>query len=55
MLHLIVTSPQSNRMAESFVKTLKRDYAKLAERTDLQTVIAQLSMDQHHGQHVVLD
>jgi putative transposase len=25
-----VTSPQSNGMAESFVKTLKRDYAKLA-------------------------
>jgi putative transposase len=24
-----VTSPQSNGMAESFVKTLKRDYAKL--------------------------
>lgn len=29
-------------MAESFVKTLKRDYAKLAERPDSQTVMAQL-------------
>ena len=29
-----VTSPQSNGMAESFVKTLKRDYAKLANRPD---------------------
>jgi putative transposase len=27
-----VTSPQSNGTAESFVKTLKRDYAKLANR-----------------------
>ena len=37
-----VTSPQSNGMAESFVKTLKRDYAKLAERPDSQTVMALL-------------
>ena len=37
-----VTSPQSNEMAESFVKTLKRDYAKLAYRPDSQTVMAQL-------------
>jgi putative transposase len=29
-----VTNPQSSGMAESFVKTLKRDYAKLAERPD---------------------
>jgi putative transposase len=29
-------------MAESFVKTLKRDYAKLADRADSQTVMAQL-------------
>ena len=37
-----VTSPQSNGMAESFVKTLKRDYAKLADRPDSQTVMKQL-------------
>ena len=36
-----VTSPQSNGMAESFVKTLKRDYAKLANRQDSKTVMAQ--------------
>ena len=29
-----VTSPQSKGMAESFVKTLKRDYVKLADRQD---------------------
>jgi putative transposase len=34
-----VTSQQSNGMAKSFVKTLKRDYAKLAERPDSQTVM----------------
>jgi len=37
----LVTSPQSNDMAENFVKTLKRDYAKLATRLDLKTVMAQ--------------
>ena len=37
-----VTSPQSNGMAESFVKTLKRDYVKLADQPDSQTVMAQL-------------
>jgi transposase InsO family protein len=37
-----VTSPQSNGMAESFVQKLKRDYAKLANRPDSKTVMAQL-------------
>jgi putative transposase len=37
-----VTSPQSNSMAESFVKTLKRGYAKLANRPDSKNVMAQL-------------
>jgi putative transposase len=36
------TSPQSNGMAESFVKTLKWDCAKLAEPPDSQTVMAHL-------------
>ncbi len=36
------TSPESKGMAESFVKTLKRNYAKLAELADSRTVIAQL-------------
>jgi putative transposase len=29
-------------IAESFVKTLKRDYAKLANKPDSKTVLAQL-------------
>jgi putative transposase len=37
-----VTSPQSNGMAESLVKTIKRDYASLAARTDAATVMQQL-------------
>ena len=37
-----VTSPQSNGMAENFVKTLKRDFAKLAIRPDSKNVMAQL-------------
>jgi putative transposase len=37
-----ITSPQSNGMAESFVKTFKRDYAKLAHSPDSQTVMGQL-------------
>ena len=48
-----VCSPQSNGMAESFVKTLKRDYAKLAERPDSQTVMAQLPkwFDDYNSYH----
>ena len=34
--------PQSNGMAESFVKTFKRDYAQLADRPDSKTVMNQL-------------
>jgi putative transposase len=37
-----VTSPKSNGKAESFVNTLKRDYAKLANRPDSKTMMAQL-------------
>jgi putative transposase len=48
-----VTSPQSNGMAESFVKTLKRDYAKLADRPDSQTVMTQLPkwFDDYNSYH----
>jgi putative transposase len=35
------TSPQSNGMAKSFVKTLKLDYAKLANRPDSKTLMDQ--------------
>jgi transposase InsO family protein len=35
-------SPESNGMAEAFVKTFKRDYVYLADVSDAQTVLAQL-------------
>ena len=37
-----ITSPQSNGMAEAFVRTLKRDYARVSLRPNAQTVIEQL-------------
>ena len=39
-----VRSPQSNGMAESFVKTFKRDYVYVHDRPDAQTVLSQLSV-----------
>jgi putative transposase len=38
-----VRSPQSNGMAEAFVKTFKRDYGYVHDRPDAQTVLSQLS------------
>jgi putative transposase len=38
-----VRSPQSNGMAEAFVKTFKRDYVFVHDRPDAQTVLSQLS------------
>jgi hypothetical protein len=45
--------PTKQRMAESFVKTLKRDYAKLADRPDSKTVMAQLPkwFDDYNSYH----
>lgn len=37
-----VCSPQSNGMAESFVKTLKRDYVAFADKSDGKTVMQKL-------------
>jgi len=37
-----VGSPQSNGMAEAFVKTFKRDYVYVHDGPDAQTVLAQL-------------
>ena len=37
-----VESPQSNGMAESFVKTIKRDYVAFGDLSDFKTVMAQL-------------
>jgi putative transposase len=38
-----VRSPQSNGMAEAFVKTFKRDYVYVHDRPDAQSVLSQLS------------
>jgi hypothetical protein len=37
----LVTSPRSNGVADGFVETLRRDYARLAEQPGWQTVMAQ--------------
>ena len=37
-----VSSPQSNGMAEAFVRTLKRDYVRFSPKPDAKTVIEQL-------------
>ena len=37
-----VESPQSNGMAEAFVRTLKRDYARVSHKSDARAVIDQL-------------
>jgi putative transposase len=37
-----VSSPQSNGMAEAFVRTLKRDYVRVNPRPNAQSVIDQL-------------
>ena len=39
-----VRSPQSNGMAEAFVKTFKRDYVSVNPIPDAETVIAQLPL-----------
>jgi len=47
-----VRSPQSNGMAEAFVRTLKRDYARVSPLTDAATVIAALPKWFHHYNNV---
>jgi putative transposase len=37
-----IESPQSNGMAEAFVKTIKRDYARVSSRPDAASVLRQL-------------
>ena len=43
-----VKSPQSNGMAESFVKTFKRDYAILADKPDSESVMGGLKVCFEH-------
>ena len=38
-----IESPQSNGMAEAFVRTIKRDYVRVSPRPDAPTVMRQLS------------
>lgn len=42
MLFTPVRSPESNGMSESFVKTLKRDYARLTILPGAETILAKL-------------
>ncbi len=50
-----MTSTLSNGMAESFVKTLKRDYAKSANKPNSKTVTAQLQswFDGYNSYHAL--
>jgi putative transposase len=43
-----IQSPQSNGMAEAFVKTFKRDYADRMDRRDALTVLRQLDAAFEH-------
>jgi putative transposase len=47
-----ITSPQSNGMAEAFVRTIKRDYARVSPMPDAQTVIASLPRWMRHYNEV---
>ena len=48
-----VTSPQSNGMAEAFVRTIKRDYARVNLLPDARTVIESLPLwfDHYNAVH----
>ena len=57
-LHLVpcftpVRSPESNGVSEAFVKTLKRDYARIQPRPDALTVLQQLPawIDDYNENH----
>ena len=43
-----IRSPQSNGMAEAFVKTFKRDYVERMRRSDAITVMSQLNAAFEH-------
>lgn len=50
-----ISSPQSNGMAESFVKTFKRDYVYVNDRSDAETVLKQLTgwFEDYNGYHLL--
>jgi putative transposase len=47
-----ITSPQSNGMAEAFVRTIKRDYARVSSLPDAQTVMENLPLWMRHYNEV---
>jgi putative transposase len=47
-----IESPQSNGMAEAFVRTIKRDYVSVSPCPDAQTVMHQLSAWINHYNEV---
>ncbi len=47
-----IESPQSNGMAEAFVRTIKRDYVRVSPRPDAPTVMRQLSSWFNHYNEV---
>jgi transposase InsO family protein len=49
----LVRSPESNGISEAFVKTLRRDYARIQPRPDALTVLQQLSvwLDDYNESH----
>lgn len=44
----VVRSPENNGMAESFVKTMKRDYISVMPQTDAHTAVQNLAMTLEH-------
>ncbi|MCO8252171.1 IS3 family transposase [Comamonas thiooxydans] len=47
-----VSSPQSNGMAESFVRTMKRDYVNFMSKPDARTAIGNLAIAfEHYNEH----
>src|SRR5687767_924861 len=51
-LNTPVSSPQSNGMAESFVKTIKRDYVAMMPKPNATTAIRNLAVAfEHYNEH----
>ena len=45
-------SPQSNGIAESFVKTMKRDYIEMMPKPDSRTAVGNLAIAfEHYNEH----